>query len=508
MAASPPANFPDLVGTFPPSADPWSEGLHYIVPNPRQAVSLNQENYQRTLWFQTQCRGRVFKRGDDMMKHLKRTMPLMGSCLFDCGIGDGNNQPHVKLPPRGSSPPTPPKILVYGEKRREWILKPKSGSSIKEPAFIDGGADLTSEYPAPSPEGAHTVFDLEEVDVEDLRADGFHISRRVSWEKMIEDFKAHFAKVIDDLEYNMHLIVRLGYQGAIYVRPKAWNNLLEHQRSRFICYLVPDKAEGDILRAHKHQIPGIDMAFVAGLVASIAKQAKAEAIDDPKIAETNWGGSGACVALIPSVCKRQVLKLVAISSREARLTGLKTLSQPLTAERTEIECFRSTAAEIDEYLVSSRKKPLSIAVFGPPGAGKSFGITQVIKTIMPETEAIEVNVSQFSSHQELLATFYKVRDQALSGKVLVVLFDEFDSVFGGQDFGWLKYFLAPMNDGYFLDDGQEQSLKQAIFIFIGATSHSYGDFIGGMHNDKRAKKPDFASRLGAYIDIRGPNDNS
>lgn len=65
----------------------------------------------------------------------------------------------------------------------------------------------------------------------------------------------------------------------------------------------------------------------------------------------------------------------------------------LTADRKEIEFFRSTAAVIHEYLASHPGKPLSLAVFGSPGAGKSFGVKQVIKTMLPKsTVPIEVNL--------------------------------------------------------------------------------------------------------------------
>jgi hypothetical protein len=91
--------------------------------------------------------------------------------------------------------------------------------------------------------------------------------------------------------------------------------------------------------------------------------------------------------------------------------------------------------------------------------------------MLPDSkDPIEVNLSQFLSQAELLATFHNIRDMALAGKTPVVMFDEFDSVFEQAELGWLKYFLAPMQDGYFLENGQQHTLKNAIFIFIGRTS--------------------------------------
>jgi hypothetical protein len=53
-----------------------------------------------------------------------------------------------------------------------------------------------------------------------------------------------------------------------------------------------------------------------------------------------------------------------------------------TADRFEIEGFRSAAATIEEYLQTKPTKPMSIAVFGQPGAGKSFGVKQVIEAVV------------------------------------------------------------------------------------------------------------------------------
>jgi hypothetical protein len=51
-----------------------------------------------------------------------------------------------------------------------------------------------------------------------------------------------------------------------------------------------------------------------------------------------------------------------------------------TVDRKEIESLRSIRSMIREYIERDKgKRPLSIAVFGPPGSGKSFGIEEIIK---------------------------------------------------------------------------------------------------------------------------------
>lgn len=190
----------------------------------------------------------------------------------------------------------------------------------------------------------------------------------------------------------------------------------------------------------------------------------------------------------------------------------------ITVDRAEIESYRSIKNLMLEYVEEvSPKRPLSIAVFGPPGSGKSFGVTQIAESIAPErVETLdEFNVAQFTSTADLISALHKVRDVALSGKIPLVFFDEFDSDFNGT-LGWLKYFLAPMQEGKFKGGETMHPVGKAIFVFAGGTSTTYEQFCGEdiknvVHYNrfeerfKSAKGPDFVSRLRGYVNILGPN---
>ena len=121
----------------------------------------------------------------------------------------------------------------------------------------------------------------------------------------------------------------------------------------------------------------------------------------------------------------------------------------VTVDRREIESFRSIRSLISEYMTQPRPpRPLSIAAFGPPGSGKSFGIRQLAEALRPgEIEAREFNLSQFVSNDELLSALHQVRDIGLSGKTPLIFWDEFDCSRQREKYGWLRYFLAPMQDG-------------------------------------------------------------
>lgn len=181
-----------------------------------------------------------------------------------------------------------------------------------------------------------------------------------------------------------------------------------------------------------------------------------------------------------------------------------------SADRQEIEGVRSVKNAMQDYRqLKNPDKPLCVAVFGPPGAGKSFVVTEIARGLnIGEDAQLTFNLSQFESPQELQTAFHQIRDLNLKGKMPLVFWDEFDTPCEGRSLGWLRYFLAPMQDGAFSDQGISHPLGGGIYVFAGATRHSFDDFQKGNNiEDRNAKKPDFISRLRAYINIRGINGN-
>jgi hypothetical protein len=207
--------------------------------------------------------------------------------------------------------------------------------------------------------------------------------------------------------------------------------------------------------------------------------------------------------------------------------GKLTLVDPL-----EIQRFSSLAKLIDKYIwTETWATPLSIAVFGSPGTGKSFSVKQIIQRVSPDrkTEPLIFNLAQFSSVEHLTEAFHKVQDVALAAhEVPLVVFDEFDAYFSESPLGWLKYFLAPMQDGVFRGKDADYRVGRAIFLFAGGTSEKFDDFkallkkrVGsqyamvdpksGESDDnpsdfaKKVKLPDFISRLRGHLDVVGIN---
>lgn len=203
------------------------------------------------------------------------------------------------------------------------------------------------------------------------------------------------------------------------------------------------------------------------------------------------------------------------------------LGRLFTVDRSEIESLRTLGSLIQGYEdIKIQKKPLSIGVFGPPGAGKSFGVEALAKSILGEkVPFLEFNLSQFTGPEDLIGAFHRVRDAVLKGITPVAFWDEFDS----RQYYWLQYLLAPMQDGAFQEGQITHPIGKCVFIFAGGTSDTIADFgvrnledipneelacldpqvrrdINEQYNRfKLLKGPDFISRLHGYLNVLGPN---
>ncbi len=181
----------------------------------------------------------------------------------------------------------------------------------------------------------------------------------------------------------------------------------------------------------------------------------------------------------------------------------------VSVDRNEIESIRSVRNIVGEYIGQSvRPRPLSIAVFGPPGSGKSFAIKQMAGHWSRDgarIEVLEFNVSQLASSDGLGAAFQRIRDCAVEGALPLVFWDEFDSRRDGQELGWLAQFLAPMQDGAFLEGSLIRPIGSAIFVFAGGTHPTMESFKAHASTLSGAKATDFLSRLRGFVDVLGPN---
>lgn len=206
-----------------------------------------------------------------------------------------------------------------------------------------------------------------------------------------------------------------------------------------------------------------------------------------------------------------------------------------TAHVQEIEQLRTIGKLVQSYLShpSGSSKPLGIAVFGPPGAGKSTAVKGIVENLPKACKKLvqdafhECNLAALVDPEDLAHYFQLARDAALRGNVPILFFDEFDCAVGGSKYFWLKHFLAPLQDGEFRSSHTVYPIGRAIFVFAGGVSDAFVKFAEAMEENRMAahsssvdlsseatagstaadqvnfKGVDFLSRLHGHIDVYG-----
>lgn len=414
------------------------------------------------------------------------------------------------------------------------------------------------------------------VSADDLRRQGVRLSRGVSWESSVEDLRAELAanSLLAPLGMARHLLVTFGCDGVFW-RDRAPEGTREH------LIFDPERAEGEWV----HEIPeGEAFGFLSCFTAAITGALCAAGDNTPDLVPACKAGLSAIRALrlqghgpvdapVPGVPLQSISMEIhrpkqryasarlpekpanrgrwmlldswqSVAPAATPLYGAATATAisgagalggfPVarfgilqTVDRQEIESLRALRQLMRDYeKVQRQEKPLNLGVFGPPGAGKSFGIKQIAKAVLGDkVKILTFNLSQFSSPEEINGALHQVRDEALTGRTPVVFWDEFDS----QAYRWLQFLLAPMQDGAFQEGPLTHLIGKSIFVFAGATSSTWQDFgplnpislpadqwqqfeparssvIEAKWNDFVLKKgPDFRTRLAGCLNVLGPN---
>ena len=399
------------------------------------------------------------------------------------------------------------------------------------------------------------------VSANEMREECVILGKGASWESAIEDLDEALASnpVLKTLAACRHLVVNFSIDGALWIdrtgaaAPKAtlifdperaegeWNETREGAAFGYLTCMaaaVAHTAAGQVaagkgelelggairtgLAAMRDLLEnghGVIGPRPSGYPATRLAKLIAEAKGDFSIAPVVWprpaGAKGAWMMAsdapggdTQSVISGLARQLVIRGYGALRGVPHARFGDLLTADRSEIEALRGLRRLMRDYRSTVKPdKPLSIGVFGPPGAGKSFGVKQLAKEVFGDKAWLEFNLSQFDGPSDLVGAFHQLRDKALTGETPVVFWDEFDS----RACFWLQYLLAPMQDGKFQDGKLNHSIGKCVFVFASGTSVSFNGFKpkAGDENaeaDFRLKKgPDFKSRLDGYYDVPGPN---
>ncbi len=401
--------------------------------------------------------------------------------------------------------------------------------------------------------------------VDDLRRSQVHISRQISWERTAQDlmWEILYNPHVNDIMRCAHAIISFNTAGAILLSRKS-----DSLPDAFL-FFDPNAMEGEWGRQYKGYMigytscltgsiarelmldaiePNISRSIQSGIYAMrfLHKVGYGSASIEPKKIHLAFPAADIAaklaedcnlLAVLPIKNPAQVLSEI-IPAKSAPFwtiledknpTSLEDIARLIvreglecalpevpigkfgklkTVDRREIEALHNISNLISEYCKRYQKTPLSIAVFGPPGSGKSFAVEQVAISVQPhEIETINFNLSQLSRPEDLIDAFHQIRDRALSGKISLVFWDEFDTPLQNQPLGWLRYFLAPMQDGKFQEGQITHYIGRCIFVFAGSTSYTMETFGENLSEKKNqtAKLPDFVSRLKGFLNIIGPN---
>ena len=372
------------------------------------------------------------------------------------------------------------------------------------------------------------------VSADKLRADGAMISKAVSWERTVMSLLWHLrnnSSVSENLK-SPRILVTFDCDAAVYITTenkviKSATLFLAHGRNEgWLRRQVEDNNNNkDKTRKQEENAAKLDALFeavqkefaeAAGCLNAVPDlySMKNNKYDIPIFSGGNTGDPEAF-----SVAEQEGFDAMAemaekyVLGNDDVIDGLPILEigKLKTIDRKEIEAFGNIRNMLEDYKNGKDTQPLSIAVFGSPGSGKSFGIKQIAENLFSSNDlkSDTYNVSQFTDTEDMVKAFQWVRDVGLEGKLPLLFFDEFDSagLDGKQPLGWLKSFLAPMQDGEFYDCFGKHPIGKCILVFAGGTASTFKEFRNPADPAAfvAAKGPDFVSRIKCSIDIAGPN---
>jgi hypothetical protein len=460
---------------------------------------------------------------------------------------DGPESNPLLIAPGGGEPC--PRLLVlqddgngFGDNSSAWPAALKDGSA--ETVILKMHRPSCSGNLLKALASMEKARRIKVITAEDLRADGVMVSRRLSWERTASELVSQL-KVNGGLIELMRwgeLVVLFGQDGAVHFKPGHVNHL----------YYDPLMVEHGHAELFPGRMIGTTAAFVACLAAALGTNRSesdgiraglgaarrwqeigfgvdATAVQYPYDAVVNPPSSSFHDIAIPTTptgianfggwsilrdklkgSLEQIASRIVIEGESAALPGVPMgqFGGLHSIDWKEIEDYRCLQNLVRAYCDDSApERPLSIAVFGKPGAGKTRGIRELSKDVAPLVVVpLEYDLTQFAGPDQLATAFHRTRDLSLSGKLPLVFFDEFDSPFG-EALGWLKYFLAPMQDGVFTAGHMPHPIGKAIFVFIGGTCDTFKRFAEHALLAKDQKGPDFISRLRGYVNVRGPDQS-
>ena len=346
--------------------------------------------------------------------------------------------------------------------------------------------------------------------MQQLRQMDFPITRGISYERTVDDFLTQLAvnDVLRPFRDQKNLVILLDAQGALIRSEGAWDLLF-----------TPGIGEQQTIKIGEALQPVLEQLLTSEAEGTIQR------VKVPERNQKTLVAGLAPFSILDEYCKKQnggylsVAQKIVIAGAEELYAHVPfcRYGQLTTVDKDEIENYSTIKLLLDDYIYrydhsegTDMPRPLSIAIFGAPGSGKSFGVKQIAKSC-GRFLISSINLSQLNSPTELFESLHEALQRG-KNEIPLVFFDEFDAELSGTPLGWLKYFLSPMQDGEYTVNGKHFQVNGAVFAFAGATASSFPEFIPESEEDTAAfravKGTDFASRLKGILNIKGPNPNT
>ena len=251
---------------------------------------------------------------------------------------------------------------------------------------------------------------------DELRKSGHQVGYALSWEQLAEEVLG--AVAADAISQARRVIVIIGAVGALIVERQGANVLVFDSRSQegdwgkrypgvgaaygrcidaAVALGLTDAGEPALVDAVKRGLAGARAAHLSGFVVEPSRDVSAEPFPLEAVAaalarDCNEFASvafdPASASILAQTYSEQALVDVAAATAVAGSASLppgipvETVGGWISVDRAEIESLRSVRNIMAEYIEQRThgdrgKQPLSVAVFGPPGAGKSFAVRQL-----------------------------------------------------------------------------------------------------------------------------------
>ena len=237
--------------------------------------------------------------------------------------------------------------------------------------------------------------------MEHLRQLDFPISREISYERTVDEFLLQLAvnDALRALRSRKDMVILLNEEGALIREDWHWSLLFTPNRSekrtlddssdlyQGLCSLAQRRQDGEVCRV---------------------------AVPDRSLKTLVSGSDPFCI--LDEFCKSQPGGYLAVAQnivlegtdhlfRHVPVCRYRVLS---TVDLGEIENYHAIKTLLDEYIYAydhrdageDAPKPISIAVFGPPGSGKSFGVKQIALS-RGRFRITSLNLSQYDSVPQL-----------------------------------------------------------------------------------------------------------